>query len=107
MPGYLLHSGATVNCTHAGIATPMQTSTQVTVGGQPIVTQACAYSIAGCQLPTITVGAAACVSAVWVSAALQVTSNGAAVLLTDSQALCQPTQMPLVIGATQFAVTGA
>lgn len=106
MPGYLLHSGATVNCTHSGIATPMQTSTQVTVGGQPIVTRPCTYTVAGCQLPTITTGASACATAAWVSAALQVSSNGAAVLLTDSKAMCQPTQMPLEIGATQLLVSG-
>jgi hypothetical protein len=106
MAGYLLHGGATVNCTHSGIATPMQVSAQVSVGGNPIVTQACTYGIAGCQLPSMTSGASACATATWVSAALQVSTNGVPVLLTNSQATCQPTQTPLLIGPTQSVVSG-
>jgi hypothetical protein len=33
-------------------------------------------------------------------------SHGAPVLLTDSQSICAPTPGPLIITATQFAVSG-
>lgn len=106
MPGFLLHLGATVTCPHLGPATPMTVSPQVFVGGQAIVTQACPYGITGCQFPTMTSGAPPCVTASWVSAAMQVLSNGSPVLLSDSKSLCAPTPGPLIITATQFAVIG-
>lgn len=106
MPGFLLHSGAAVTCPHLGPATPVQVIPQVCVGGQPIVTQACNYRITGCQFPTMTTGAPPCVTASWVHAATQVWSHGAPVLLTDSQSICAPTPGPLIITATQFAVSG-
>ncbi|MDN7179630.1 hypothetical protein M0D69_16870 [Caballeronia sp. SEWSISQ10-4 2] len=106
MPGFLLHSGATANCTHLGIATPMQVSTQVFVSGQPIVTQASTYGIAACQFPTMTSGAPPCVTASWVKAATQVLSDGIPVLLSDSVSLCKPTPAPLLVTATQLLVIG-
>ena len=48
MPGFLLHSGAVVMCVHAGTATPGAFSPRVTVSGQPIVTMANTYAVAGC-----------------------------------------------------------
>jgi len=106
MPGFLLHLGATVLCSHAGQAQPTVTNPRVTVSGQPIVTQPPLYSIVGC--PFVTPGGTPqpCVTAQWVSAATRVLSNGMPVLLLDSQAICTPNGTPLLILATQTRVTG-
>ena len=37
MPGFVLHVGATVLCTHGGQAQPTAPNPRVRVGGQPVV----------------------------------------------------------------------
>ena len=54
MPGFIVHMGAAVQCAHAGIAQPITVNPRVTVSGQPIVTMANTYSIAGCTFPAMT-----------------------------------------------------
>lgn len=105
MPGPLLHVGATVTCAHMGQAQPTAVNPRVTVCGQPIVTQPAPYAVAGCPFAT-TAGPMPCVTAQWVSAATRVLSNGAPVLLLDSQAICTPNGTPLLIITTQTRVTG-
>jgi uncharacterized Zn-binding protein involved in type VI secretion len=106
MPGFLLHVGATVLCTHAGQAQPTLPNPRVTVSGQPIVTQAGPYAVAGCTFPAMSSGAPPCVTAQWVTGATRVFSDGQPVLLLDSQAICTPTGTPLLITVTQVRVTG-
>ena len=105
MPGFLLHLGATVLCMHAGQAMPVSPNPRVLVGGQPIVTQTCTYTIAGCALTGTS--SPPCVTAQWVTAALRVRAGGAPVLLQDSQALCAPSGAPLNILVTQVRVRGS
>ena len=104
MPGYLLHLGATVICMNAGQAIPVVTNPRVTVGGQPIVTQTSAYSIAGCSLTGTS--APPCVTAQWVTAATRVQAGGTPVLLQDSQAVCAAPGTGLNIIVTQVQVKG-
>lgn len=105
MPGFLLHVGATVLCSHAGQAQPTAPNPRVTVSGQPTVTMTAPYVVAGCTLaPTAANGP--CVTAQWVTAATRITSNGQPLLLFDSQAICAPTGTPLMIVLTQTRVTG-
>jgi hypothetical protein len=107
MPGFLLHLGATVNCSHApGQATPTKTSTKVTVSAQPIVTQTSPYTVAGCSMPPPSAGNGPCATAQFTTAATRITSEGQPVLLQDSQATCVPTGTPLLIITTQTRVTG-
>ena len=47
MPGHLLHVGAAVFCAHGGQAQPTVPNPRVKVNGQPIVTQAAPFVIAG------------------------------------------------------------
>lgn len=105
MPGFLLHLGATVLCLHGGQAQPTVVNPRVKVSGQPIVTQAGAYTIAGCPnaLPG---GPFPCVTAQWIMGATRVLAGGLPVLLQDSQALCAPTATGLNIIATQIRVKG-
>ncbi len=105
MPGPLLHVGATVMCAHGGQAQPTAPNPRVLVSGQPIVTQPAPYAIAGCPF-NVSGAPVPCVTAQWVSGATRVMSNGAPVLLLDSQAICTPNGTPLIITVTQTRVTG-
>jgi len=102
MPGPLVHLGATVLCMHAGTALPVAPFPRVVVSGQPIVTQSCSYSIAGCTLSSVP--SPPCVTAQWVMAALRVTSGGVPVVVVGSQAVCTPTGTGLNVVVTQTRV---
>lgn len=105
MPGPMVHLGAAVQCAHVGQATPVATNPRVTVSGQPIVTLANTYSIAGCTFPAMSSGAPPCATAQWTSSATRVTAMGQPVILQDSQSTCVPTGTPLIIMMTQLRVT--
>ena len=104
MPGFLVHIGATVLCSHGGQAIPAAVQPRVTVSGQPIATLASPYTVAGCALPPNAGGP--CVTAQFVTSATRITAMGVPVLLMDSQAVCVPTGTPLMIVVTQPRVTG-
>jgi len=104
MPGFLLHLGATVLCSHAGQATPTAPNPRVTVTGQPTVAITSPYVIAGCTLPPPLAANGPCVTAQYVTAATRVTSSGQPLLLFDSQAICAPTGTPLQTVVTQTRV---
>lgn len=106
MPGFLLHEGAEVICLHGGDAQPILTDTRVTVGGQPIVTQECVYSVAGCALPSPPTATGPCTVGTWITAATRVTASGIPVLLQDSQATCVLPGTGLLITVTQTRVRG-
>ena len=106
MPGFLLHVGATVLCAHGGQAQPTVPNPRVLVNGQPTVTLASPYVVAGCAMPPPPSGNGPCVTAHFVSSATRVLSNGQPLLLLDSQAVCVPTGTPLMIVQTQTRVTG-
>jgi hypothetical protein len=106
MPGPLLHLGATVMCAHGGQALPTRPEPRVLVNGQPAVTIACTYTIAGCALPPPTAGNGPCVTAQFVSAATRVLASGQPLLLMDSQAICTPTGTPLLPVVVQTRVIG-
>lgn len=103
MPGYVLHSGATVICAHGGQASPTAPSPRVKVGGQPVTTVSGPYAIAGCPFSTPG-GPVPCVSAQWTVGATRVRSSGVPVLLADSQAVCAPNGTPVTISVTQIRV---
>ena len=106
MPGFLLHLGATVLCSHAGQAQPISSNPRVTVSGMPVVTMPTPYMVAGCALPPPPAANGPCVTAQWVTGGTRVLADGMPVLLLDSQAICMPTGTPLLIVQTQTRVTG-
>lgn len=106
MPGFLVHFGATVLCAHAGQAQPTAVNPRVLVSGQPTVTLAAPYVVAGCALPPPPAANGPCVTAQFVTSATRVTSNGLPLLLLDSQAICAPTGTPVLIVVTQTRATG-
>ncbi|HEY0408503.1 MAG TPA: hypothetical protein VGC89_22400 [Pyrinomonadaceae bacterium] len=105
MPGFLLHLGATVLCSHAGQATPTVVNPRVLVSGQPTVQLSSPYVVAGCALPPPPAANGPCVTAQFITSATRVTSGGQPLLLLDSQAICVPTGTPLMILVTQTRVT--
>lgn len=106
MPGFLLHVGATVVCSHAGQAQPTVPNPRVVVSGQPTVTLASPYLVAGCAFPPPPVANGPCVSAQFTTGSVRVTSNGQPLLLLTSQGICAPTGTPVIISVTQTRVTG-
>jgi len=93
MPGFLLHQGAVVLCSHTGQCTPTTVFPRVTVGGMPVVQQPTIYSIAGCVLPPSAGGP--CVTGQWITAATRVLVGGIPPLLFDSASVCTPTGTPM------------
>lgn len=106
MPGFVLHMGATVQCSHGGQAQPSAPFPRVKVGGQPVVTQPNPYLVAGCPFVTPAGNPLPCVTANWVSAATRVKAGGMPLLLQDSQAITVPNAVPLNILSTQMRVRG-
>lgn len=105
MPGPLLHLGATVLCAHAGQALPVSPFPRVLLSGQPVVTLASAWTVAGC--PFVPPGGnGPCVTAQFVTSAARVLAGGQPVLLQDSVSVCAPTGTPLLPLAVQPRVTG-
>lgn len=104
MPGFLLHVGATVLCSHGGQAQPTVSFPRVKVGGQPVVTQSAPYTVAGCPNPVSSGGPD--LNASWITAATRIRAGSIPVLLQDSQAIATPTGTPLNVVMTQFRVKG-
>ena len=100
MPGFILHAGATVMCSHGGSAQPTAPNPRVLVSGQPVVTMAAPYGVAGCPF-NVSGGPSPCVTAQWVTAATRVLANGQPLVLVDSQAVCTPNGTPLIVTSTQ------
>jgi hypothetical protein len=107
MPGYLLHQGAVVQCSHFGQMEPISVKPRVRVGGMPITTRTPKYlHVVGCK----NTGGPPnpCVSGSWTIAALRVKADGDPVLLFDSQGITDSTPNPgtLVVLSTQVRVRG-
>ncbi len=105
MPGFLVHVGAQVLCSHAGQAAPTASNPRVKVSAQPTVLITAPYTVAGCALPTPPVANGPCVTAQWLSGTTRVTSNSQPLVVQSSQAICAPTGTPLLILTTQTRVS--
>lgn len=94
MPGPIMHLGAIVTCTHAGQAQPLSPVPRVLVSGQPVVTVASPYAVAGCAL-TGTPNPP-CVTGQWVAGAVRVLVLGLPVAVQAGQSVCVPTGTPML-----------
>lgn len=104
MPGFIVHLGATVLCSHGGQAVPTTPNPRVLVSGQPIVTLTTPYVVAAC--PFVPPGGnGPCVTAQWLVGATRVFSNGAPVIVQSGSSICAPTGTPLMVLVTQTRVT--
>src|SRR5438105_11393848 len=100
MPAPIVHVGAVVTCLHAGQAQPTVPFPRVLVSGQPVVTLATPYVVAGCAL-TSTPPAPPCVTAQWVVGAVRVLAGGVPVITQMRQAVCVPSGQPLLVAFAQ------
>jgi hypothetical protein len=105
MPGFLVHVGAQVLCSHGGQATPTVPNPRVTVGGQPTVLITGPYMVAGCALPPPPAANGPCVSAQWLTGTTRVLSNGQPLVVQSSTSICAPSGTPLLILVTQPRVS--
>jgi len=105
MPGFLVHVGAQIMCSHGGQATPTVPNPRVVVSGQPTTLLSSPYVVAGCALPPPPVANGPCVTGQFVSGTTRVLSNGQPLLVLSSQAVCAPSGTPLIIAVTQTRVT--
>lgn len=100
MPGPIVHLGATVTCLHFGPAQPTAPFPRVLVSGQPVVTLATPYVVAGCALASVP--SPPCATAQWVVGATRVLAGGAPVITqAGCQAVCVPTGTGLLVVAAQ------
>lgn len=106
MPGFLLHLGATVMCSHGGQAMPAAPNPRVKVSNQMVVNQTTPYTVAGCPFTTPAGAPLPCVTAQWTTGAIRVKAGGMPVLLQDSQATTVPNGVPLIVSVTQPRVKG-
>jgi hypothetical protein len=102
MPGFLVHVGAQVMCSHAGQAQPTAPNPRVLVSGQPTVLITAPYVVAGCAMPPPPAGNGPCVTAQWITGSVRVTSNGQPLVVRSSASVCVPTGTPLLILVTQL-----
>jgi hypothetical protein len=105
MPGFLVHVGAQVLCSHGGQAQPTIPNPRVLVSGQPTVLMTAPYVVAGCAFPPPPAANGPCVTAQFLTGTTRVLSNGQPLLVQSSQAICAPTGTPLLIVVTQTRVS--
>jgi hypothetical protein len=105
MPAPVLHLGATVLCSHAGQATPLAPFARVMASGQPVVTLASPYAVAGCALTGTVVPP--CVTGQFVAGALRVLAGGVPLATLMGSSVCIPTGTPLlpVVAQTRVLAT--
>jgi len=96
MPGFILHQGATVLCSHAGQAQPTVVNSRVTVLGMPTIPVTSPQVVAGCALPPPPAANGPCVTAQYVVGSVRITSMGQPFVLFDSTSICAPTGTPLL-----------
>lgn len=102
MPAPVLHLGATVLCSHAGQATPLSPFPRVLLSGQPAVTIASPYAVAGCSLSTTSTPP--CVTGQWLAGAVRVLAGGVPVATMLGSSTCIPTGAPMMPVAAQARV---
>ena len=81
-------------CSHAGPATPTAPFPRVLVSGQPVVTLASLYVVAGCALTGTVVPP--CVTGQWLVGAVRVLAGGVPVATMAGASMCIPTGTPML-----------
>ena len=105
MPGFIVHLGATAQCSHGGRARPASPDARVAVGGQPVATMSAPWLVEGCALPAPPAANGPCATATWLTAATRVLVGGEPVLVHAGEAVCSPTGTPLLVLVTQTRVS--
>ncbi len=118
MPGFLLHVGAVVQCTHGVPAVISPTQPRVLVNGQPVATITAPTAVTGCPFQ-IPVGPGTkpqpCITVKWLMPSVRVLLGGQpAALVTGpgpAPGICQSAEQipqgPPIIGMVQTRVIGS
>jgi len=99
MPIPALHLGAVVTCSHAGIATPAAPFPRVLLSGQPVVTLASPWLVAGCALTGTS--APPCVTGNFLTGAVRVLAGGTPVATMAGSSTCVAPGTPLLPATAQ------
>ena len=99
MPGPIMHSGAVVLCSHGGQATATSPFPRVLVSGQPVVTVATQYVVAGCSLSTSS--GPFDVSGQWFVGAMRVQAGGVPDAIASGTSITVATGAPLIPAVVQ------
>jgi hypothetical protein len=99
MPGLALHLGAVVLCSHGGPSQPTAPFARVLLSGQPLVTLASPYVVAGCGLSGTSTPP--CVTGQWLSGAVRVLAGGVPAAIQTGSSTCIPTGTPLLAATVQ------
>ena len=105
MPGFALHLGASIQCSHGGTAQPTAPNPRVLLGGQPVITLSCPYVVAGCTLASVP--APFCATGQWLTGALRVTAGGQPLAIVGGSSACPATGNPMLPVSFQTRVTAS
>ena len=103
MPGFVLHMGAVVLCSHGGQAMSTAPSPVVFVSGMPVATITAPYAIAGCAFVP-PAGNGPCVTGQWIVGSTQVLSQGQPLAIMTGASVCVPTGTPMLPVSAQTLV---
>jgi hypothetical protein len=114
MPGFLLHVGAVMQCTHGAPATVAPLQPRVLVSGQPVAPLASVIAVAGCPFTIPPGKPQPCVLVKWLMPSTRFLVSGQPAALAPGPgagpALCQsPDQIPNgppIVGFVQPRVMG-
>ena len=102
MPAPALHVGAVVICSHFGQATPILPFPRVLLSGQPVVTIASPYVVAGCALSGTP--NPPCVLGQWTTGAVRVLAGGQPLATMAGSSTCVAPGTPMIPLVAQFRV---
>jgi hypothetical protein len=93
MSGFVLHVGASVQCSDLGQAQPQSSFGRVLLSGQEVITIRDRYAITNCSLASTSTPP--CLTGQFTRGAARVFAGGSSVATLDSQSTCTPTGTPL------------
>ena len=102
MGAALLDKSATVLCSHGGQVQPTVPAVRVKLGGVEAVLASPPWTVSGCPFPPNSGGP--CVTAMWSTFTMRVTSMSQPLVLSSGSATCAPTGVPLMPVAFQVRV---
>ena len=107
MPGYVLTTASTIQCTHGGSASAVASNTKLTADGSPILVETDIHTVAGCPF-MIGNTPSPCLQIAWSTGASKVSINGTPVLVQSSVGQCKAgtgaVQGVAIIASTQSKV---
>lgn len=118
MPGFLLHVGAVMQCTHGAPATVAPSQPRVVVSGQPVATMASVIAVVGCPFtipPPIGPKPQPCVLVKWLMPSTRFLVSGQPAALMPAPGpgpgLCQSVEQipqgPPIVATVQIRVLGS